>query len=59
MEIRLKNMKLKKLGGSYMFIVPKALVNTKILNIKNEYNIIIVNCNSKTCLSRRESNPKS
>ena len=41
MEIRLKNMKLKKLGGSYMFIVPKALVNTEILNIKNEYNIII------------------
>jgi hypothetical protein len=37
MEIKLKNMELKKLGGSYMFIVPKALVNTEIIETKKKY----------------------
>ena len=37
MEIKLKNMELKKLGGSYMFIVPKALINTEIIEPERKY----------------------
>jgi len=40
-NVNLKNMNLKKIGGSYMFLIPKAFIETGLIDNSKKYTLTL------------------